>query len=89
MRALILSVDYSDGRLLFVSRVLEGWRELYIYENKTLTKLIDKKEKMTLQEVKFVDDERAVIMTMSNALILFDITKKKILYKKQLRYASF
>ncbi|MEN8147993.1 MAG: hypothetical protein ABFR02_10300, partial [Campylobacterota bacterium] len=31
MRSLILSVDYRDERLLFVSRVLDGWRELYIY----------------------------------------------------------
>ncbi len=89
MRSLILSVDYADERLLFISRVLDGWRELYIYEDKTLTKLIDRTEKMTLQEVKFVDAQRAVIMTMSNELILFDIKHKKILYKKQLNYASF
>ncbi|MEN8148149.1 MAG: hypothetical protein ABFR02_11105, partial [Campylobacterota bacterium] len=89
MRSLILSVDYRDERLLFVSRVLDGWRELYIYEDKRLTRLIDRAEKMTLQEVKFVDAERAVIMTMSNELILFDIKHKKILYKKQLNYASF
>jgi WD40 repeat protein len=78
MRSLILSVDYSEGRLLFVSRVLDGWRELYLYENKTLTNLIDRTQKMTLQEVKFVDANRAVIMSMSNELMLFDISKKKI-----------
>ncbi len=89
MRSLILSVDYSEERLLFISRVLDGWRELYIYEDKALTKLIDRTEKMTLQEVKFVDAQRAVIMTMSNELILFDIKAKKILYRKQLNYASF
>jgi len=89
MRSLILSVDYAQERLIFVSRVLDGWRELYIYEDKKLTKLIDRTEKMTLQEVKFVDANRAVIMTMSNELILFDISKKKIIYKKQLNYASF
>ena len=89
MRSIILSVDYRDERLLFVSRVLDGWRELYIYENGALTNLIDRSEKMTLQEVKFVDAQRAVIMTMSNELLLFDIKQKKILYKKQLNYASF
>ena len=89
MRSLILSVDYAEERVLFVSRVLDGWRELYIYEDKTLTKLIDRTEKMTLQEVKFVDTNRAVIMTMSNELLLFDIKQKKILYRKQLNYASF
>jgi len=89
MRSLILSVDYADDRLIFVSRVLDGWRELYLYEDKTLTKLIDRTEKMTLQEVKLVDANRAVLMTMSNELLLFDIKQKKILYKKQLNYASF
>ena len=89
MRSLILSVDYSEGRLLFVSRVLDGWRELYLYENKTLTNLIDRTQKMTLQEVKFVDANRAVIMSMSNELMLFDINKKKIIYRKQLNYSSF
>ena len=47
MRSIILSVDYRDERLLFVSRVLDGWRELYIYENGALTNLIDRSEKMT------------------------------------------
>ncbi|MGB6020552.1 MAG: WD40 repeat domain-containing protein [Sulfurimonadaceae bacterium] len=89
MRSLILSVDYYEGRLLFVSRVLDGWRELYIYENRTLTNLIDETQKMTLQKVKFVDAERAIIATMGNELILFDIKKRKIIYKKQLNYASF
>ncbi len=88
MRSLIFSVDYFKGRLLFVARVFSGWRELYLYENKKLTKLLEKSQKLTLQEVKFVDDDTAVIGMMSNRLMLYDLKKRELIYTKQLNQAS-
>ncbi len=88
MRSLIFSVDYFKGKLLFVARVFSGWRELYLYEDKKLTKLLEKSQKLTLQEVKFVDEETAVIGMMSNRLMLYDLKAKKVIYSKQLNQAS-
>ncbi len=89
MRSLILSVDYRKGRILFIARVIDGYRELYLYENKTLTTLIGIKEKTTVQKVMFVDDNMALIQSMGNEIILFDIKAKKRVLSKQLNYSSF
>ncbi|MEA3373862.1 MAG: hypothetical protein U9Q62_09250 [Campylobacterota bacterium] len=88
MRPLIFSVDYLNGRLLFVARMFSGWREFYLYEDKKLTKLLDESQKLSLQEVKFVDADTAIIGMMSNELMLYDLKARKIIYHKQLNQAS-
>ncbi len=86
---LIASVDYLNGRIAFASRKLDTYGELYIYENKKLVKILDTSEYITFEKIKFVDAERIIINTMGNELILFDIKKRKFLYRKQLNLASF
>lgn len=86
---LIISVDYLDGRVAFLTRELNTWGELYIYEDKKLTKLIENSQRISLQEVKFVDKNRVIINTMGNELMLFDIKNKKFIYRKQLDLGSF
>ena len=88
-RPLIFSVDYLDGRLVFVVRIISGWREFYIYENKKLTKLIDAAQRLTLQEVKFIDKNRVIFGTMGNEIMLYDINSEKFIYKVELNQASF
>jgi len=58
MRPLIFSIDYFEGKLFFVARMFSGWRELFLYEDKKLTKLLQESQKLSLQEVKFVDTDR-------------------------------
>jgi WD40 repeat protein len=86
---LIPSVDYLNGKLVFVSRKLNTYGELYVYEKRKLIKILDTSEKITFEKIKFVDANRIIINTMGNELILFDIKKKKFLYRKQLNLASF
>ena len=89
MRPLIFSVDYLDGRLVFVVRMLSGWREFYLYENKKLTKLIDVSQRLTLQEVKFLDKDRVIFGTMGNKIMLYNLKSKKFIYTVELNQASF
>lgn len=86
---LIMSVDYLEDTLVFLTRKLDTLGELYIYRDKKLERLIDTSQKITLQKVRFVDSQRVIINTMGNELILFDIKEKKFLYRKQLNMASF
>jgi WD40 repeat protein len=88
MRSLIFSVDYLDGKLIFIARRFSGWREFYLYENKKLTKLLDESQKFSLKEVKFIDPDTAIIGLMSNELILYDLKNRKIIYHKLLNQAS-
>ena len=89
MRPLIFSVDYLDGKLVFIARKFSGFREFYVYEDKKLTKLIDEAQHLTLQKVRFLDKNRVVFCTMSNELMLYNMKDKKFIYKKQLNFASF
>ena len=89
MRPLIFSVDYLDGRLVFVVRIISGWREFYLYENKKLTKLVNASQRMTLQEVKFIDKDRVIFGTMGNEVMLYNLNAKKFIYRVELNQASF
>ena len=89
LRPLIFSVDYLDGKLVFIARMFSGFREFYVYEDKKLTKLIDESQKLTLQKVRFLDKNRVIFSTMGNELMLYNMKDKKFIYKKQLNFASF
>ncbi len=88
IRSLISSVDYHQGKILFIKRLLSGYHELYLYENKKLTKLLDESRYFSLKKVKFVNEESAIIGFMSNELMLYDLKNRKIVYKKQFSMAS-
>ena len=70
IRSLITSVDYHQGKIIFIKRLLSGYHELYLYENKKLIKLIDASQYFSLKKVKFVNEQSAVIAFMSNELML-------------------
>ncbi|MCK9474042.1 hypothetical protein [Sulfurimonas sp.] len=86
---IIASVDYLEKKVLFSTRKMDSWGDLYLYEDKKLHKLIDASQKISPKKVRFVDANRVIINTMENELLLFDIQKKEFLYKKQLNKASF
>ena len=89
MRSLILSVDYYKGKILFIGRVLDGYRELYLYEDGKLRTLITHEQQTTIQKVKFIDENTALLQSMGNEIILFDIKASKRLKVKQLNFSSF
>lgn len=89
MRALVYSVDYLNGKLVFITRTSSGFREFYLYENSKLTKLIYEAQRLTIQKVKFIDENRVIFGTMGNEIMLYDIKNRKFIYKKQLNMASF
>lgn len=88
IRSLITSVDYHQGKILFIKRLLNGYHELYLYENKKLVKLLDASQYFSLKKVKFVNEQSAIIAFMSNELMLYDLKNRKIVYQKQYNLAS-
>nr|MDA3907539.1 hypothetical protein [Sulfurimonas sp.] len=88
IRSLIVSVDYLDGKLIFIVRLLSTLREFYIYENHKITKILDESQNLALQKIKFIDANTVVMATMDNSIKLFDMNKKKFFYKQQLILSS-
>lgn len=86
---IVTSVDALDGKIIFATRHLDSWGDIYMYEQKKLTKLLDASQKIAPKEIKFASTDQIIIGTMENEIILFDMTKRAILYKKHLSEASF
>lgn len=53
----ILSVDYLNGKLLILSVGKNSYRNVWIYENYMLKRIIDEDKKLTIKEARFVNDE--------------------------------
>jgi len=87
----IFSTDYlkSLDKYLAVVQGVTGSRELFVIKDGIKTKLIDEKERLFISKAKFVDENRIIIALLSNEYILFDIEKKKKIYRLHVSYSHF
>lgn len=87
----IFSVDYlkTINQYLAVVQATNGARELFLIKEGKKTKLIDDKKRLFIAKAKFVDENRIMLALLSNEFILFDISKKKILYRVHVNYSHF
>ena len=84
-----VDVDSSGRRVLILVQDENGERTLYIRQNGKMERLLDKKAHISMMEVRFVDDDHLLIATMSDELILFEISTKKELYRNKLSLSVF
>jgi len=75
----IYSVDALDGKILYLAQAEEGYAELFVFENNTSTKVLDKSAMLYAKAAKFVDKDHAIIALMSDEVVLYDLVNKKIL----------
>jgi WD40 repeat protein len=85
----IFSIDHIDGRYLLLSEAKSGYRELYIYENNTTTKVISIDQKETLAKARFVDKDHIFLADLGNDVILYDLKSKKQIYRFQISQSKF
>ena len=79
----ILSIDHLNDKLLIVSIGKSAYRNVWIYENHTLSKLLDEREKLTVKEARFINDEQIFLATFDSEILLFDRAESYKLYKEQ------
>jgi len=77
----ILSVDYLNGKVLMVSTGVEAYKNVWIYENHELKKIIGEDKKLTLKEARFTDDEKILLGTFGSEMMLHDLEESYNLYK--------
>ncbi len=90
--AKILSVDaLEDGSaVLILAQAEGGGNNLYLYKDKKLTELINKKNvSILMNKAGFVSKDKIFIVSLSSEIVLYDLTNKKELYRKQLSESSF
>ena len=85
----IFSVDYLDGKVLILAQASRGYREIYLYENGTLTKIISAKERLSIAKAKFIDKNTLLLALLGNDIISFDISKHKENWRKQASLSAF
>lgn len=77
----ILSVDVRGDKVLFVSTTLSGYRNVWLYNAHKLTLLVDESKELTVQEARFIDDERVMFSTLGADLILHDFSENYNAYR--------
>jgi WD40 repeat protein len=85
----IYSLDLFENTLLITSEGEGGYRDIYIYKDKKLERIIDAKSKLITQKANFVSKEQIILAFLSNQIALYDLKSKKYLYTKQLSMSSF
>ncbi|MGB0989312.1 MAG: WD40 repeat domain-containing protein [Halarcobacter sp.] len=87
--AKVYSIDLIEDKILIVTQGMKGYRNLWIYENEELKKLIGIEKKFFIQKASFVSDTRIVFALLSNQLGIFDIEKNDVTVLTQVSQSSF
>ncbi len=87
----IFSVDVSPDQKLIAAAVqaTRGGREVYIYQNKKLIKIVNRKMHLPIAKLRFVDNNHLIFGLTSDEVVLFDITAKKVIYRKSVGMSFF
>ena len=77
----IYNLDIYKNKLLFTAQASKGYREVFLYENNTLTKIISSEKMFLIGKSKFINDNQIVFSTLGNEMYLYDIAKKKTIWQ--------
>ncbi len=68
----VLSVDRLNNKMLIVSTTLKGFRNVWMHDGKKLTQLISPKNKLTIKEARFIDNENFMFATLGHEVIRYN-----------------
>lgn len=84
----ILSVDCLNGKVLMVSTGVEAYKNVWIYENHQLKKIIGEDKKLTLKEARFVADDKILLGTFGSEILLHDLGESYNVYKRHVSQST-
>ncbi len=85
----IISVDRHNGKTLFVSTTLKGFREVWLHDGFNLKQIIKAEDKLPIRKAKFVDDGKFVFGTIAHEMILHDTSDSFNIYRKHIEESAF
>lgn len=85
----IYSVDVLGDDIIFVSEGESGYRVLWRYKAEVLEKLIDIDSKYFIKKARYIDSSTVLIGLLTNEHILYNISKKELIYNTQFSTSSF
>lgn len=87
--AKVYSIDLYDNKILIVSQGMKGYRNIFLYENETLNKIIDIEKKYFIQKANFISKDKIIFGLLSNQIGVYDFVNKKLEYLIQISPSSF
>ena len=87
--AKIYSVDILDDVILVLSQAKSSYRDVWIYKNSKLIKIIDSSEKLSIAKAKFLDKDNIILALLSNDIISYNISKSKQNWTTQASESKF
>jgi len=87
--AKIYSVDVLENKILLLSQGPQGYREISIYENSELIKIISTSDKLSIAKAKFIDNDNILLALLSNDIISYSLKSKKENWRAQASQSKF
>ncbi|RXI43452.1 hypothetical protein CRU99_07555 [Malaciobacter mytili] len=87
--AKVYSVDILEDSILILSQGEKGGRNIFLYKDKQLTKIISDEKRMFIAKAKFLSKDKIIFSLLSNQLYLYDLKTKKELFIKQISQSKF
>ncbi|MDD2886847.1 MAG: WD40 repeat domain-containing protein [Aliarcobacter sp.] len=85
----VYSVDVLDKDILILSQGKNGGRNIDIYKNKKLERIILDEDRLFIARAKYLDDNHIIYALLSNQLYLYDIKNKRISKEIQISQSRF
>jgi len=83
--AKIYNLDIYKNKILFTAQASKGFREVFLYENNKLTKIINKDKMLLIAKTKFIDDNKILFSTLGNEMYLYDYKQKKTIWMTNIK----
>ncbi|RXJ85754.1 WD40 repeat domain-containing protein [Arcobacter cloacae] len=85
----IYSVDVLADNILILSQGEKGGRNIDIYNDGKLERIISDENRLFIARAKFLDENHIIYALLSNQIYLYDIKNKKILNETQISQSKF
>jgi len=77
----IYNLDIYKNKLLFTAQASKGFREVFLYKNGKLTKIISVDKMLLIAKSKFINNHQIVFSTLGNEMYLYDFKENKIIWQ--------
>ncbi|MDR1554527.1 MAG: hypothetical protein LBS39_00685 [Campylobacteraceae bacterium] len=80
----IISTNSLDGKkILILSEDTKAGKAVHIYENGKLEQIFSHEDKLNISKIYFLDNDRVILGTLGNEIMLYELNKKTFLYSVQ------
>ncbi len=83
--AKVYNTDVYKNNVLLTVQDSSGFRELYLYSNNKLKKLISKNDKLYISKALFIDDKYILFCLLGNTMYLYDYKTNKTVWTLEVK----